>query len=344
MNMDSKIGVLLINLGTPKSPKTSDVRSYLKEFLMDGRVIDIPHFSRWLLVQLIIAPFRGPKSAKLYKELWQIYKGSPLLQFGHNNKEQLQAKMGQKYEVKLAMRYQEPSISRALEEFRKEGILQWRIIPLFPQYASATTGSVIEKVNELIRDWEIMPDIKWQLSFWNHTGFIKAFVANIKTYLDKNQYDKILMSYHGLPARQIEKASHRFGQNCALGACCETLTSKNQHCYRAQCFQTSKRLAEELGLNPDQYLTCFQSRLGKSTWLQPYTEDTVRKLTKEGHKKMLVISPAFIADCLETTLELGEELKEIFEEEGGEHWDWVESLNDSEEWIEALESMAVELG
>lgn len=329
-----KTGVLIVNLGTPDSPNTPDVRKYLREFLMDGRVIDIPVTSRWMLINLIIAPFRAPKSAKVYKELWND-QGSPLKTYGYAVERMLQKALGDDYVVKLAMRYQSPSIESGLAELQKMGLSKLTIIPFFPQYASASTGSVYEEVMRVLAQWQVMPELRFVNRFLDHPKFVEGFVRLGKKYMTQRKYDHYLFSYHGLPERQILKGDVTHSQ-CRLGSCCDTLNAYNQHCYRAQCFETTRLLVKELGIPEGQYTTCFQSRLGRDPWIKPYTDDVIKELPGRGIKSVLAFSPAFVADCLETTIEVGEEYKELFEEHGGEHWQLVESLNDSEIWIEAL--------
>jgi protoporphyrin/coproporphyrin ferrochelatase len=332
-----KTGVLIVNLGTPDSPQTSDVRRYLRQFLMDGRVIDIPFLPRFLLVNGIIAPFRAPKSAKIYKELW-LPEGSPLKIYGHAVEKKLQAKLGEHYVVRLAMRYQNPSIEAALEEFKKMGFKQIVVIPLFPQYASASTGSVYEEVMRLITKWQVIPEIKFTNNFYNHPYFIDAFVERGRQYMAKRKYDHFLFSYHGLPQRQIRKGDCT-GNTCQFGSCCDSVHDMNQYCYRAQCFRTTQLLVGALGIAEGRYTTCFQSRLGNDPWIKPYTDDVIKDLAKKGTKSVLAFSPSFVADCLETTIEIGEEYKEIFEEHGGQDWQLVESLNDSNTWINTLRDL-----
>jgi len=346
----TRIGVALINLGTPDSPNTPDVRRYLRQFLSDERVIDISALGRFLLVNLIIAPFRSPKSAKIYKEVW-TEEGSPIKVYGEVVTEKLQEVLGDEYKVVLGMRYQNPSIESALEQFKNEGLERIIIIPLFPQYASATTGSVHQKVMNIIKKWQIIPEIQFVHQFFNHPKFIEAFAEIGKQYLAKQDYDHIILSYHGLPERQIRKGDPTgtclkdAKENLEIAGeanCCATLHVHNKSCYRAQCFATSRLLAQALGISEEKYTVCFQSRLGKDPWIQPYTEDIIKELVKKGHKKVLAFSPSFIADCLETTIEIGEEYKEIFEEEGGEYWQLVESLNTHPLWIETLKTLVEE--
>lgn len=329
-----KTGVLLVNLGTPDSTATGDVRKYLREFLMDWRVIDFPFIPRWMLVNLIIAPFRSPKSAAEYRKLWTD-RGSPLLFHTEDLKAKLIEKLdGTDYLVSMGMRYQSPSIDSALKELMKAKVKKIIVIPLFPQYASATNGSVIDKVMEIARGWQIIPEITFVSNFIDHPLFLKAWKELGQEMMVKQDYDRFLFSYHGLPERQIRKGS--VDNYCQLGACCNKYGASNQFCYRAQCFQTTRFIAEQLGLPENKVLTCFQSRLGKDPWIQPYTEDMIKKLSSEGVKKVLVFSPAFVADCLETTVEVGQEYKEQFEEQGGEHWDLVPSLNSSDTWVDCL--------
>ena len=336
-----KTGVLLVNLGTPDSPKVPDVRKYLREFLMDKRVIDIPFTSRWLLINLVIAPFRAPKSAKVYHELWEE-RGSPLLFYGEDVQKMLTEELGDNYKVVLAMRYQNPSIAAGLEELKKSLVDEIIVLPLFPQYASATTGSVMDKVMEIVRTWQNIPAVKSVDKFFDHPLFIQSFKEIARKYIEKTNYDFFIFSYHGLPERQVKKAS--VDNYCKLSdQCCSVYHKKNQYCYRAQCFATTRLLAQALGIPKDKYAVTFQSRLGKDPWIQPYTDDVIKELPSKGIKKVLAFSPAFIADCLETTIEVGEEFKEEFLKAGGEHWQLVESLNDYPLWIQALKDMILSL-
>ncbi|MBC5994747.1 ferrochelatase [Pontibacter cellulosilyticus] len=331
-----KIGVLLVNLGTPDSPNTPDVRKYLREFLLDPRVIDINPVGRYALVNGIIAPFRAPKSAIVYKQLW-TERGSPLLYHGLDLKVKLQTALGDDYHVAFGMRYQSPSIKSALEELRDKSVDRIIVLPLFPQYAAASTGSVQDKVMEIVREWWVIPSINFISSFCDDPGFINAFAELGKQHMEQDNYDHVIFSYHGLPERQVLKGSDK--GYCQLGACCNTYNKRNKYCYRAACFATSRLLAEKLGLREDQYTVTFQSRLLKDPWLQPYTDEVLKTLPAKGIKKVLAYSPAFVADCLETTIEVGEEFKEMFEHAGGEKWQLVESLNSNDTWVEALREM-----
>lgn len=334
-----KTGVLLINLGTPDSPAVADVRKYLREFLMDSRVIDIPFYKRWPLINLVIAPFRAPQSAKGYRELW-TKEGSPLKVYGEGIVRLLQQTLGEEYEVVLGMRYQSPSIRAALGRFKDKGLEQIIVIPLYPQYASASTGSTIEEFMQEVQRWEVAPTVKVISQFFQHPLFIKSFAELGRAYMAKAAYDHYLFSYHGLPERQILKASA--GNYCRLGDCCGAYHSRNRYCYRAQCFETTRMLVKELGIQEGQYTVCFQSRLGKTPWVKPYTDEVIKELPGRGINKVLVFSPSFVADCLETTVEIGMEYKKQFLGLGGERWDMVESLNVSPSWVECLKEMVLE--
>ena len=337
-NKKSKTAVFLINLGTPDSPNTPDVRKYLREFLMDRRVIDIPWLNRWLLINFIVAPFRAPKSAHEYKKLW-TEQGSPLFFHGLAIKEILQHSLGDDYKVVLGMRYQNPSIESAAKELEGKGYGKIIVIPLFPQYASASTGSAIEEALRVLGKWEITPEIHVISKFFDHPLFIKAFADLGRKYLKERSYDHILFSYHGIPERQIKRSS--VGEYCKYGNCCSVYGAKNEYCYRAQCYETTRLLVKELALEEGSYSVSFQSRLGKTPWIKPYTDHYVEDLAKAGKKSILFFSPSFIADCLETTVEGGEEYKLLFEKHGGEHWQLIESLNTNHTWVECLKEMVV---
>lgn len=328
-----KKGVLLVNLGTPDSTKVSDVRKYLREFLSDKRVIDIPAVPRWMLVNLIIAPFRAPKSAGEYRKLF-TERGSPLKYYTEDLLDPLRALLGTDYLVEYAMRYQSPSIASGLEKLQAANVSSIHVIPLFPQYASATTGSVIDKVMEITKTWQIIPEIRFTSQFLEDEKFLEVIAKNGRKWMEKTDYDHFVFSYHGLPERQIRKGS--VGKQCQLGSCCSKFHERNQFCYRAQCFHTSRLVASKLGIAEENYTVCFQSRLGKDPWIKPYTEEVLQELAAGGKKKVLAFSPAFVSDCLETTIEVGEEYKEAFLEAGGEQWDLVESLNDDPLWVESL--------
>jgi len=334
----AKKGILLINLGTPDSPSTADVKRYLNEFLMDPRVIDIGAISRTLLVKGLIVPFRAPKSAKLYQAIWDPKTGSPLLHYSILQQRALQQRLGDDYMVELAMRYQNPSIESALEKLKAALVESIQVIPLFPQYASASTGSVYEKVMDIVGKWPTSPNITFINSFHDNELMIETFADNAQKY-NPETYDHVLFSFHGLPQRQLIKADHTHNTCLKSAGCCETLTDANRFCYSAQSHHTAKLIAEKMGIPKEKYTICFQSRLGNDPWVQPYTSEIVAKLAGEGKKRLLVFCPAFVADCLETVYEVTTEYGDEFKALGGEHVQLVESLNDAPKFIDALVQM-----
>jgi ferrochelatase len=331
-----KSAVLLVNLGTPDSPSVKNVRSYLSQFLNDPRVIDIPWLLRKILVNLIIVPFRAPKSAKIYQKLW-TENGSPLLYFGVRVKELLQKELGNEFDVHLAMRYKNPSIPDVLEVIRKKNYKRIIVLPLFPQYASASTGSALDEVMRVIRKWWVIPELKIVSQYYDHQKFIEAFVARGKQY-NFDEYDHILFSYHGLPERQVDKVYDE--GLCADHNCENEITEENKFCYKATCYATTRLLSRELNIPQEKYTVCFQSRLDQK-WIKPFSDDVVKECGEKGMKKILVFSPAFTADCLETIIEIGEEYQELFHEHGGEKVQLVESLNDHPLWIQCMKELVL---
>ena len=332
-----KIGVLLIQLGTPDSPKNSDVRKYLKEFLLDPRVIDIPAFSRNLLVRGVIVPFRTPKSAKIYQKLWKMGNGvSPLLNYTENVVKLLQERFfGENVTIEMAMRYQNPSMETVLERMHKANYDEIIILPLFPQYASASTGSAVEKAMEIIGKWWVIPDIKIISQFYDNEGYIDSIVERTKAF-NLDEYDKIMFSYHGLPERQVDKV-YNVGL-CADHACETEITADNKFCYKATCYATTRLLVEKLNIPEDKYIVSFQSRLDQK-WIQPFSDKIIEEWGKQGVKKILAFSPAFVADCLETLIEIGDEYHEILRANGGEKVQLVPSSNDHPRFIDGLEQL-----
>lgn len=335
--MKNKTAILLINLGTPDAPSPGKVAKYLTQFLNDKRVIDINAIGRFFLVNFIIVPFRSFKSSKLYQKIW-TREGSPLLINSIALKEKLQNQLGEDYFVELAMRYQKPSIHQALERIRKQGAEKIHILPLYPQYASSSTGSTIEEVFSQIKTWEVIPNLNIISKFYDHPEYIHAFVNEAKKY-DVNSFDHIVFSYHGLPERQIKKASAHYGNNtCEFGACCHSITKNNQYCYRANCMETTRQLVKALSIPDEKYTSSFQSRLDNK-WLMPFSDKVIEELAKKGAKNVLVFSPAFVADCLETVYEIGTEYQEIFQHHGGQKITLVNSLNAGDVWVNAVKKI-----
>jgi protoporphyrin/coproporphyrin ferrochelatase len=340
--LKKKTGLLLLQLGTPDSPSTGDVRRYLREFLNDPRVIDIPWLPRKLLVNGIIVPFRAPKSAKIYKELWDMSNGiSPLMTHTQKVKELLQERFkNDNVTVEMAMRYQNPSMDSVLSKMKTANYDEIIILPLFPQYASASSGSAIEKAMNIMRKWWVIPEIKIISQFYDNEGYLDSIVERTKEF-DLKSYDHILFSYHGLPERQVDKVYEEDTDLCGDQPCETELNEKNKFCYKATCFATTRLLAAKLGLKDEEYTVCFQSRLDKK-WLEPFSDKVVEERAKKGDKKLLAFSPAFVADCLETLVEIGEEYQEIFEEHGGEKVQLVPSCNSHPRFIDGLEELVRE--
>ena len=299
---------------------------------MDGRVIDIPAFFRFILVTLIICPLRSFSSGKIYKQLWDLSGGeSPLLK----NTRELTSKLNEaqeKFNVFYAMRYQTPSIKNTLADIQKTNPTDLIVFPLFPHYASATSGSVYAEVTkQLSREW-VIPNFNFISQYYDHPAFIEAWIKTAQNY-DIEQYDKILFSYHGLPKSQVNKVYKDMqcdGKNCE-----HEINDDNHYCYKATVYETSKLIADRLKIPQDKYEVSFQSRL-TNNWLEPFSDEVLKSYPSEGIKKVLVFSPAFTADCLETIIEIGDEYKELFEESGGQKLDYVESLNFSDAWVQAI--------
>jgi ferrochelatase len=290
---------------------------------------------RKLLVNGIIVPFRAPKSAKVYKELWQHGEGkSPLKVHTEKVVELVQNSFeASSVKIEMAMRYQNPSMDMVLKRMQKENYDQIIIVPLFPQYASASSGSAIEKAMNIIRKWWVIPEIKIVSQFWSHNGYIDSIVDRAKAF-KFDEYDHILFSYHGLPERQVDKV-YEDTDLCSDQPCESEVNEKNKFCYKATSYATTRLIAEKLGLTEDKYTVCFQSRLDKK-WLTPFSDKVVEEWAAKGAKKLLVFSPAFVADCLETIIEIGEEYQEIFEKGGGERVQLVPSSNDHPAFIDCL--------
>lgn len=334
-----KKGILLVNLGTPNDATVPEVRRYLDQFLMDGRVIDIPLWRRNLLVRGIIIPARVRNSTKLYKAIWDEKTGSPLMHYSLRQQALLQQVLGDEYHVELAMRYQNPSIESALENLKNMQLESIRVIPLFPQYASATTGSIYEEVMRVMKKWHVFPAVSFVNDFYEHDLMIETFAENGRKY-DLSDYDHVLFSYHGLPVRQLNDVEPHGQHRCEEAGCYHEINHKNRLCYVAQCHATSRAIARKLDIKPEDYTNCYQSRLGSTPWIQPYASDVLKKMAAEGKHRLLVFSPAFVADCIETIYEIGVEYDEDFKELGGKKVQLVESLNEDPKWIEVLRQIA----
>ena len=328
-----KKGVLLVNLGSPDSPNPPDVKTYLEEFLMDERVIDAPKWLRTFLVKGIILNTRPKKSAKAYQKIWWE-EGSPLIVLSERLKTSVQEKVS--VPVALAMRYGSPSIKTGLQQLADQGVDQTLIIPLYPQFAMATTETILVLAEELRQ--QFFPHMQFTSlpAFYHHADYIRVLANSIQEYLKDKDWEHLLFSYHGVPKRHIRK-SDITKSHCKMdGKCCSTPSAAHEFCYSHQCYETTRKVAEYLELKEGTYSTSFQSRLGLDPWLQPYTDKTIEAFAKEGTKKMAVVTPAFVSDCLETLEEIGMEAVEDFEDNGGEHLHVVPCINDREEWINVL--------
>jgi ferrochelatase len=332
-------GLLLCNLGTPDQPTPASVRRYLRQFLSDPRVLDIHAVGRWLLLNLIILPLRPRKSAAAYQKIWGE-RGSPLLWHSEDLVAAVRERLGPDWAVELGMRYQQPSIASALEKLRKAGVDRVVVFPLYPQYAVSSTGSTVAELFRLAAQAWAPPLLTFVDAFYDDPGFIDAFAAVGGPILKTEQPDHVLMSFHGLPERHMRKTDPT-GRHCLAQAdCCDRIVPANRACYRAQCFATARALASRLALAGGSWSVSFQSRLGRTPWIHPYTDVVIPKLAAEGKKRLVVFSPAFVADCLETVEEIGMRAKDQFIAAGGQQLTLVPSLNATPAWADAVVALA----
>ena len=328
-----KKGILLVNLGSPESPTPKDVKKYLGEFLMDERVIDVPLWARTLLVKGIILNTRPKQSAKAYQKIWWD-NGSPLIVLSEQLQEKVQEKVD--YPVALAMRYGSMTIKKGLQELVDKGVEDVFLIPLYPQFAMATTETILVLAEEVRK--ANFPNLKIDSlpAFYNKPEYIKVLAESIKGHLKGKNYEHLLFSYHGVPERHIRKSDITNGHCKIDGSCCETASKAHEFCYRHQCKEVTRLVGEYLGLEDNTYSTSFQSRLGFDPWLQPYTDRTIERLGKKGIKNMAIVTPAFVSDCLETLEEIAMEGEEIFHEVGGKDFTTIPCLNTDENWVALL--------
>jgi ferrochelatase len=338
---DPRTGVLLINLGTPDAPRTRPVRRYLREFLSDPLVIDAPAPVRWAFLNFVILPFRPRRSAEAYQKIWTD-QGSPLLVNGHALRRGLRDALGPAYVVDLAMRYGRPSIRGALERLHAADVARILAVPLFPQYSSAATGSAVACLERELAQAPDLPPHEVLPPCYADPRFVSAWVEVARPALEAFAPDHVLFSYHGLPERQV-KACDPSGSHCLeTPDCCAAIGDTNRHCYRAQSFATTRAVAATLGLARDAHGTAFQSRLGRIPWIQPYTDEMLKELADAGHRRLAILCPAFVADCLETLEEIGIRARDAWREFGGEDLLLVPSLNDHPAWVDALARMVRE--
>jgi len=328
--------ILLVNLGSPDSPSVSDVRRYLCEFLMDGRVLDVSWFLRFCIVHFAILPSRPKQSAHAYQSIWTS-EGSPLVVTSRNVRAKLQSRVS--IPVELAMRYQNPSIPEAVGRFAQKGVDELLLIPLFPHYAMSSFETAVERVKEVAGKIAPRMRVQVQRPYFDQHDYIAALVKSAKPYLSKG-FDHLLFSFHGVPERQIRK-SDPTGCHCLSAQdCCQTPSPAHATCYRAQCFKTVSAFVHTIGLPTDKYSVSFQSRLGRHPWLKPYTDHELPKLAASGIKKLLVICPSFVSDCLETLEEIAIRGRESFRASGGAGLTLIPCLNEQPSWLEALQRMA----
>ena len=311
-----KTGVLICNLGTPETYKTKDVRRFLRQFLSDGRVIEIPKIIWWFILNGIILTLRPSKSAKLYKSVW-TKEGSPLLVLSKKLTEKLKTSVGDSCEVELAMRYGNPSMERALMSLKNKNCRKLIVIPMFPQYSGTTTGSIFDEVARVLSKWRWVPSLSFVNSYHDHPEYINALADSLSNHIKNNSPQKIIFTYHGIPKRNFDLGDP----------------------YQCYCQKTTRLVAEKLNLEDDTYITTFQSRFGPAEWLKPYTSDTMGELPLQEVKNVLVVAPAFSVDCLETIEEIDQENKEIFLKAGGEKFTYAPCLNDSTGQVNLLKAI-----
>tara|TARA_R110002072_G_scaffold287464_6_gene453210 strand:- start:31022 stop:32065 length:1044 start_codon:yes stop_codon:yes gene_type:complete len=328
-----KKGALLVNLGSPDSTDPKDVKKYLDEFLMDPRVIDVPYWLRSFIVRGIILNTRPKKSAEAYSKIWWK-EGSPLIVLSERLREKVDKHTG--IPIALAMRYGSMTIKKGLQELKEKGVTEVLIVPLYPQFAMATTETIMVLAEEL--RLEFFPEMTFSSipAFYNKPEYIEVLSKSIAEKLEGLDYEHLLFSYHGVPERHIKKRDIT-KSHCKIDkSCCLTHSPAHQFCYRHQCYEVTRLVGEKLGLKPGTFSTSFQSRLGFDPWLQPYTDRTIEKLGLSGIKKMAIATPAFVSDCLETLEEIAMEGEEIFHEVGGKEFTTIPCLNDRDDWVRVL--------
>lgn len=335
INSMKKKGVLLVNLGSPDSTSVSDVRRYLRQFLMDGRVLDALWPIRFFVVNCLILPRRPKESAKAYREIWTP-EGSPLVVSTQRLAEEMRQRLDLPIEV--AMRYQNPSIESAVEELSKQGVEELVVFPLFPHYAMSSYESAVERVKEVLEKQAPQIEADFVPAFYDHPEYIDSLVEGASEYLDQG-FDHLLFSFHGLPERHLRK-SDPTGSHClSCEDCCKGEHLAHRTCYRAQCFKTVEAFVSKMEIPEEKYSVAFQSRLGRDPWLKPYTDFVVKELPEKGVRKLAVMSPAFVSDCLETLEELGIRAREDFIAAGGEELVLIPCLNEHPRWLSGLEAI-----
>ena len=330
-----KKGVLLVNVGSPDSPAVKDIKRYLREFLMDERIIDLPYLLRYTLVNGIILNTRPPKTSKAYQKIWWN-EGSPLIVITKRLTEKIQQQVS--VPVVMAMRYGNPNIASGLQQLYDQGVDEVLLMPLYPQYAMATTQTIEVFAQQLVKkQFPKMKLIKFP-AFFHRSEYIEALAEVTRKYLENNPCDHLLFSYHGVPERHLRKVTPTPAHKNILEGttCCDPYSEEGKYCYRSHCFETTRLLVEKLGLQKGTYSQSFQSRLGNDKWITPFTADKIAQLAQQGVKKLAVITPAFVTDCVETLEEIEMAGGKTFRENGGEEFKMVPCLNDSNLWVQAL--------
>ena len=312
-----KIGVLITNLGTPDAPNKKELKVYLNQFLSDPRVIELPKILWQIILKLVILQIRPSKSAEAYKQIWTD-KGSPLLDIANRQLNKIQSSFSSKNEnivFEVGMRYGNPSIPEALLKLQKKQVRRLLVLPMYPQYCAATTGSTFDEVTNVLQKWRWIPEMRFINQYFEEKNYIEALSNSIKSFWKKtSKPQKIIFSYHGIPKRYLTNGDP-------------------YHCF---CLKTTRLVKENMGLSDDEIMTTFQSRFGREEWLKPYTSETLKELPKQGIKNIHIISPGFSSDCLETLEELEEENKEYFMESGGENYHYIPCLNDHDDHIDVF--------
>ena len=313
-------GILLCNLGTPDAPRPAELRRYLKEFLSDPRVVEIPRLLWWMILNLIILRIRPRRSAKLYQSVW-TEAGSPLMLYSQEQVKAVKQRLDEKYgdiPVLLGMRYGNPSMASAIKQLTDQNVRDIIVLPLYPQYAGATTGSTFDAIAKTFTQLRWVPELQFINGYHKSEGYVQALCTTIKRHIDAHgQPDKLVFSYHGTPERYL----------------------KNGDPYHCFCHQTTRLVREKMGFDENQVMTTFQSRFGREPWLQPYTDKTLEQLPEDGVKHVAVICPGFSSDCLETIEEINMEGRESFIDSGGEQFHYIPCLNDDPVHIDALVSI-----
>ena len=336
-SLASPQGLLIANLGTPDSPKPEDVGRYLKQFLMDKWVIDIAYPLRWFLINVLIVPKRKFASGEAYEQIWGE-RGSPLLYHTKDLGDLVRARMPD-WKVEIGMRYGNPSLESGLRRLKEQGCGEVLVMPLYPQYAESSTRTSQEECTRQAEKLGLK--VKFVKPFYDHKLFIESFAAIVKSAMIRERPDHLLMSFHGLPERHIRRLDRTGGQHCFVqNDCCAKITDANRDCYRAQSFATARLIAEALKLSPDQWSVSFQSRLGRTPWIKPFTDEVIPELAKKGVKKLAVVCPSFVSDCLETIEEIGMRGRDLFLEAGGREFVAIPCLNSETSWADAVAIIA----